>query len=59
MTVELDGHTIFKKGLVFSPSKQEFHFDVGTSESHKVDVSAGPFSPIEVLVDGRPVQPLL
>lgn len=59
MTVELDGQTIFNKGLVFSPMKQKFQFDVGTSETHKVEASAGPFSPIEVLVDGRPTQPLL
>jgi hypothetical protein len=48
MTVELDGQTMFSKGFIFSPFTRKFHFDVGTSETHKVEVSAGPFSPIKV-----------
>lgn len=59
MTVKLDGQTVFNKGFVFSPLKQKFHFDAGTSETHRVEVGASPFSPIKVLVDGRPAQPLL
>jgi hypothetical protein len=59
MRVELDGQTIFSKGNFFSPVTRKFHLDVGTSETHKVEVSAGPFSPIKVLVDGKPAQHVL
>ena len=59
MTVELDGKAILKKGFFFSPRNQKFHFDVGASEIHKVEVSAGLFSSIIVLVDGRAVTPML
>jgi hypothetical protein len=58
MTVELDGQTVFK-GFVLSPFAKKFNLDVGTSEIHKVEVSAGIFSPIKVLVDGKPAQALL
>jgi hypothetical protein len=56
MTIELDGRTIFSEGFILSPFTRKFHFDIGTSESHKVEVSAGPFSPIKVIVDGRAAQ---
>jgi len=59
MTVELGGQTMFDKGNFFSPFTRKFHVDVGTSETHKVEVSAGPFSPIKVLVDGKPAQCML
>jgi hypothetical protein len=53
--IELDGET---KVSEFHPSPfaKKFQFDVGTFETHKVEVSVGAFS-TKVLVDGKPAPP--
>jgi hypothetical protein len=58
ITVELDGRMVYSK-LHYSPLPMKFHLDVGTSETHKVDVRAGWFTPIKVLGDGKPAQRML
>ena len=55
--IELDGQTQVNE-FHPSPFAKKFHFAVGTSEIHKVEVSVGPFS-TKVLVDGQPAQPHL
>ena len=40
----------------YSPVPKEFKFDVGTSEKHHVEISAGGFSSIKVIVDGKEAQ---
>ena len=59
MTIELDGQTMFNKGNFFSPFTRKFNFDVGSSEPHHVEITAGPFHPIELKVDSEKVWPLL
>jgi hypothetical protein len=58
ITIDLDGQTTISK-LYYSPFAMKSHFDLETSETHKVEVSAGWFSPNKVLVDGKPVQQML
>jgi len=53
--IELDDEKLVDKGH-FTPGPEQFTFDVGTDEKHKVEVSAGGFSPTKVLVDGKEVE---
>jgi hypothetical protein len=59
LTVELDGQTMYNKGFVLSPLPKKSQLDIGSSETHHVEVSAGPFQPIELKADGEKVRPLL
>ena len=52
ITIEMDGKKVVDKGH-YSPAPEKFQFDVGSSEQHRVEVSAGGFSPIIVSVDGN------
>jgi hypothetical protein len=40
----------------FEPLPKKFQLDVGNSEKHHLEISAGPFSPIKLFVDGKEVQ---
>jgi hypothetical protein len=40
----------------FQPSAKKFELDVGSSEKHHLEISAGPFSPITLFVDGKEAQ---
>jgi hypothetical protein len=53
--IELDGRTVADK-YHYSPGPEKFHFDVGDKEKHKVEISAGGFFPIRLVVDGKPAK---
>ena len=55
ITIELDGKKVVNKSH-FIPGPEKFQFDVGSSEHHRVEISAGGFSPIIVSVDGKEAQ---
>ena len=55
--VKLDGRTVVND-FHPSPVPKKFPFEVGDTELHQVDVSAGGFSSIELLVDGKPAKKL-
>ncbi|MEI6797446.1 MAG: hypothetical protein WCK39_11335 [Methanomassiliicoccales archaeon] len=55
ITIELDGEKIADE-YHYSPMAKKFHFDVGSSEKHQVEISVGGFSQTELLVDGKAVQ---
>lgn len=55
ITIEIDGKMIVNE-YHYSPTPKEFQFDVGSSEKHHVEISAGGFSSIKVLVDGKEAQ---
>jgi hypothetical protein len=40
----------------FQPLPKRFQLDVGSSEKHHVEISAGPFSTIKLFVDGKEAQ---
>lgn len=53
--IDVDGKSVVDEPN-FSPAVKKYTFDVGESEKHKVEVSAGMLSPLEVVVDGKPVK---
>ena len=53
--IEVDGEKVVNEAN-FSPLPKKFQIDVGNSEKHHVEISAGPFSPIKLLVDGKEAQ---
>ena len=53
--IELDGEKLVDKGH-YTPSPEQFTFDMGSSEKHKVEVSVGGFSSLKVWVDGKLVE---
>jgi hypothetical protein len=55
ITIEVDGKTMVNE-YSYSPAPKKFQFDVGTSEKHHVEISAGGFSSIKVVVDGKEAQ---
>jgi hypothetical protein len=55
ITIELDGKKVVDK-FHYSPLPEKFQFDVGSSEQHRVEISAGGFSPIKLFVDGKEAQ---
>ena len=59
LKIEQDGVIVFNKGFVFSPFTRKFKTEVGSSEPHHVEITAGPFLPIELTVDGMRAYPLL
>jgi hypothetical protein len=54
ITIEIDGEKVADESH-FSPSGKKFQFDVGTSEKHHLEITAGGFSHTELSVDGKPV----
>lgn len=55
ITIEIDGEKVADESH-FSPTGKKFQFDVGSSEKHHVEISAGGFSRTEVIVDGKAVR---
>jgi len=53
--IEVDGEKVVDESN-FQPLAKKFQLDVGSSEKHHVEVSAGPFSPIRLFVDGKEAQ---
>ena len=53
--IEVDGQAVIDEPN-FSPAVKKYAFDVGKSEIHKLEVSAGMFSPLEVGVHGKPMK---
>jgi len=56
--IEQDGALVVNE-FRLTPFSKTFMFDIGTSEPHHVEITAGLFRPIELNVDGKTVQPLL
>jgi hypothetical protein len=54
--IELDGEKPADEYHYWPPGAAKFSFDVGSSEVHKIEVRVGRFSPLEVLVDGKPAR---
>ena len=59
ITIEQDGVIVANEGHWYSPLPKKFQFDIGGSEPHRIEITAGPFQPIELKVDGKTVRPLL
>ena len=59
ITIEQDGETVASGGHWYSPFSKKFRVDIAGSEPHHVEITAGPFHPIELTVDGKPVRPML
>jgi len=55
ITIEIDGEKVADESN-FSPMGKKFQFDVGSSEKHHVEISAGGFSTTKLIVDGKAVQ---
>ena len=53
--IEVDGEKVVNEAN-FQPLAKKFQLDVGNSEKHHLEISAGPFSPITVVVDGKEAQ---
>jgi hypothetical protein len=53
--IEIDGEKVVDEPH-FSPLGKKFQFDVGSSEKHHLDISAGGFSTTKLFVDGKAVQ---
>jgi hypothetical protein len=56
--IEQDGKTVANT-MNWSPLAKKFKFDIGGSEQHQIEISVGPFHPIELKVDGQRIKPLL
>jgi hypothetical protein len=53
--IEVDGKKVVNESN-FQPLPKKFHLDVGNSEKHHLEISAGPFSSIILFVDGKEAQ---
>ena len=53
--IEVDGEKVVNEAN-FQPLAKKFELDVGSSEKHHLEISAGPFSPITLFVDGKEAQ---
>ena len=53
--IEVDGEKVVNEAN-FQPLAKKFQLDVGNSEKHHLEISAGPFSPITIVVDGKEAQ---
>jgi hypothetical protein len=51
----VDGEKVVNEAN-FQPLAKKFQLDVGNSEKHHLEISAGPFSPITLFVDGKETQ---
>jgi hypothetical protein len=58
ITIDVDGQSQVRDWHP-SPFAKKFNFEVGTSETHIVEVHVGPFTAAKVLVDGKPVPRLM
>jgi hypothetical protein len=57
--IERDGVIAANELRWYSPLAKKFQFDIGSPEPHHVEITVEPFHPIELMVDGKPVHPLL
>ena len=53
--IEVDGEKVVNEAN-FQPMAKRFQLEVGSSEKHHVEISAGPLSPIKLWVDGKEAQ---
>ncbi len=53
--IEVDGEKVVNESN-FQPLAKKFELDVGSSEKHHLEISAGPFTPITLFVDGKEAQ---
>jgi len=53
--IEVDGKKVVNEAN-FQPLAKTFQLDVGSSEKHHLEISAGPSSPIKLFVDGKEAQ---
>jgi len=53
--IEVDGKKVVNEAN-FQPFPKKFQLEVGNFEKHHVEISAGPFSPIKLFVDGKEAQ---
>ena len=53
--IEVDGEKVINESN-FQPLAKKFQLDVGNSEKHHLEISAGPFSSITLFVDGKEAQ---
>ena len=53
--IEVDGEKVVNEAN-FQPLAKKFQLDVGNSEKHHLEISAGQFSPIILFVDGKETQ---
>jgi hypothetical protein len=54
ITIELDGEKVVDE-FHYTPTAKKFQFDVGSSEKHHVEITAGIFSH-KLVVDGKAAQ---
>jgi hypothetical protein len=57
--IEQESVIIANELRYYSPLAKKFKFDIGSSEPHHVEITVGPFHPIELMVDGIPAHPLV
>lgn len=55
LIIEIDGEKVLDK-FHYSPAPEINRFDVGSSEKHVVEISAGGFSSIKLTLDGKSVE---
>ena len=55
IVIKLDGEMV-KDKFHYSPVPEKFHLDVGNTEKHVVEISAGGFSTVKLAVDGKAIQ---
>ena len=53
MKIEQDEVVVKNDLHTFSPLNQKFKLNIGSSEKHHVEITAGPFHQIELKVDGK------
>ena len=53
ITIEIDGEKVADESN-FSPMGKKFQFDVGSSEKHQVEISAGGFAQPKSLLMAKP-----
>ncbi len=53
--IEVDGVKVVDE-VNLQPLAKRFQLDVGDAEKHHLEISAGPFSPTHLFVDGKEVQ---
>jgi hypothetical protein len=56
--IEQDSKIVVNK-LNLTPNAQKCEFDIDGSEAHYVEITIGPFTPIELKVDGERAHTLL
>ena len=55
LTIEIDGEKMVDK-FHYSPAPEKFEYELGGSEKHLVEISAGGFSAVKLFVNGEELQ---